>query len=120
LNYRTSVRSLAPDEIQSLTEQKEREDSEAAIEKKYGVSMNEDDFKYDPAYSDFVTPTYDCYEDAEVPASKMPDIDDVNNEDDVDTYDQYVEAHVRVPIGDKIRTVKVVRIKRELDRTVRG
>jgi hypothetical protein len=32
-----------------------------------------------------VTPTYDSYEDDEVPPSKMPDIDDVKNEDDVDT-----------------------------------
>jgi hypothetical protein len=49
-----------------------------------------------------VTPTYDCYEDDEVPASKMPDIDDYNNKDDINTYDQYVGAHVRVPIGDEI------------------
>jgi hypothetical protein len=28
------------------------------------------------------TPTYDCYEDDEVPASKMPDIDDLKDKDD--------------------------------------
>jgi hypothetical protein len=50
----------------------------------------------------------------------MPDIDDVKNEDDVDTYDQYVGARVRVPIGGEIRTGKVFRRKRELDGTVRG
>jgi hypothetical protein len=50
----------------------------------------------------------------------MPDIDDVKDEDDVDTYDQYVEAHVRVPIGDEIRSGKVSRVKRDLDSTVRG
>jgi hypothetical protein len=50
----------------------------------------------------------------------MPDIDDIKEEHDVDTYDQYVGAHVGVPIGDEIRFGKVVRRKRELDGTVRG
>jgi hypothetical protein len=67
-----------------------------------------------------VTPTYDCYEDDEVSSSKMPYIDDIKEENDVDTYDQYVGAHVRVTIGDEIRSGKVVRCKRELDGTVRG
>jgi hypothetical protein len=80
--------------------------------------MNENDFKYYPEYADFVTQTYDCHEDDEV--SSTPYIDDVKDEDDVDTYDQYVGAHVRVPLGDEIRTRKVVRSKRELDGTVRG
>jgi hypothetical protein len=59
-------------------------------------------------YADFMTPTYDCYEDDEVPASKMPDIHDVKEKDCVDTYDQYAGAQVRVPIGDDISTGKVV------------
>jgi hypothetical protein len=61
--YRTYAISLAPDEIQSPTEQKEREEFDIAIEKKFGVSINEDDFKEGPYYADFVTPTYYCYED---------------------------------------------------------
>jgi hypothetical protein len=40
------------------------------------------------------------YEDDEVPPSKMSDIDDVKDEDDIDTYDRYVGAHLSVPIGD--------------------
>jgi hypothetical protein len=67
-----------------------------------------------------VTPTYYCYEDDEVSYSKMPDTDDIKEENDVDTYDQYVGAHVRVPIGDEIRSGKLVRRKQELDGTVRG
>jgi hypothetical protein len=118
--YRTSVRSLTPGEIQSPTEQKEHEEFDITIEKKYGASMNKNDFKDDPYYAYFVTPTYDCYEDYEVPPSKMPDNDDVKDQDDVDIYDQYVGAHVRVPIGDEIRTGKVVWRKCELDGTVRG
>jgi hypothetical protein len=60
--------------------------------------MNKDDFQDDTDYADFVTPTFDCYEDDEVPPSKMPDIDDIQKEHDVDKYDQYIGAHVRVPI----------------------
>jgi hypothetical protein len=50
----------------------------------------------------------------------MPDIDDIKEEHDVYTYDQYVGARVRVPIGDEIRSRKVFRCKRDLDGTVRG
>jgi hypothetical protein len=82
--------------------------------------MKKSDFQNDPDYADFVTPTYDCYEDYEVSLFKIPDIDDIKEENDIDTYDQYVGAHVRVPIGDEIRSGKVVRHKRELDGTVRG
>jgi hypothetical protein len=117
--YRSSVRPLTQDETQSPTEQKEREEFDIAIEEKFGPAMNKDDFQNDPDYADFVTPTYDCYEDDEVSSSKMTDIDDIKAENDVDTYDQYVGTHVRVPIGDEIRSGKVVRRERELDGTVR-
>jgi hypothetical protein len=50
----------------------------------------------------------------------MPDIGDIKEENDVDTYDHYVRAHVSVPIGDEIRSGKVVQKKRDLDGTVRG
>jgi hypothetical protein len=82
--------------------------------------MDKDDFQDDPDYAYFFTPTYDCYEDDEVPPSKMPYIDDIKKENDVDTYDQYFGAHVRVPIGDEIRSWKVLQCKRDLDGTVRG
>jgi hypothetical protein len=119
--YRSSVRSLTQDEIQSPTEQNERQEFDIAIEEKFGPAMNKDYFQDDdPDYADFVTPTYDCYEDDEVPPSKIPDIDDIKKEHDVDTYDQYVGAHVRVPIGDEIRSGKVLRRKHELDGNVRG
>jgi hypothetical protein len=118
--YRSSVRSLTLDEIQSPTDLKERQEFDTAIEEKFGPAMNKHDSQDDPDYADFVTPTFDCYEDDEVPPSKMPDIDDIKKEHDVDTYDQYVGAHVRVPIGNEIRSGKVIRHKRELDGTVRG
>jgi hypothetical protein len=50
----------------------------------------------------------------------MPEIDDIKEEHDVDTYDQYVGAHVSVPIEDEIRSGKLVRRKRRADVTVRG
>jgi hypothetical protein len=49
----------------------------------------------------------------------MPHIDDIKEENDVDTYDQYVGDRVRVPIGDEIRSGNLVQIKRELAGTVR-
>jgi hypothetical protein len=120
LMYRTSVRPLTPYEIQSPTEKKEHEEFDIAIEKKCRASMDNNDFKDDHDYTYFATPTYDCYEDDEVSSSKMPEIDDIKEENDVDTYDQYFGAHVRVPIVDEIRSGKVVQRKRELDGTVRG
>jgi hypothetical protein len=57
--YRTSIRPLTPDEIQSPTEKKEREEFDIAIEKKFGTSMDKNDFNDDPDYTNFVTPTYD-------------------------------------------------------------
>jgi hypothetical protein len=57
--YRTSVRTLTPDEIQSPTEKKEREEFDIAIEKKIRASMDKIDFKDYLDYADFMTPTYD-------------------------------------------------------------
>jgi hypothetical protein len=118
--YRTSIRSLTPDEIQSPDEIVERLKFDISVEEKLGKSMLAADFKNDPYFSDFVTPTFEHYEDDEVPASKMPDIDDVENNHNVDTYDQYFCAQVRVPIGGEIRSGKVMRRKRELDGTWKG
>jgi hypothetical protein len=63
--------------IQSPTEQRGRQEFDIAIEEKFGPAMNKDDFQDDPDYADPVTPTFDCYEDDEVPPSKMLDIDDI-------------------------------------------
>jgi hypothetical protein len=61
--YRTYVRPLSPDEIQYPTEHKDHEEFDITIEKKYGESMKRSDFKDDPDYEEFVTPTYDFYYD---------------------------------------------------------
>jgi hypothetical protein len=86
--YRSSIRSLTLDELQSTTELKERQEFDDSIEEKFGPAMKKSDVEEDPDYADFVTPTFDCYEDDEVPPSKMLDIDDTKKESDVDTYDQ--------------------------------
>jgi hypothetical protein len=100
--YISSVRPLTQDEIKSPTERQEREKFDIAIEEKFGPAMNKDDFQNDPDNADCITTTYYCYEDDEVSPSKIPDIDDIKEEHDVDTYDKYVGTHVRVPIGDEI------------------
>jgi hypothetical protein len=82
--------------------------------------MENNDFKDDPDLADFVTPTYECYQEDEVSPSKMSDTDNIKEENEIDTYDQYVGAHVRLPIGDEIRSGKLVWRKRELDGTMRG
>jgi hypothetical protein len=57
--YRSSVRPLTQDEIQSPTEMKEREEFDIAVEKIFGPAMSKADFQDDPDYADFFTPTYD-------------------------------------------------------------
>jgi hypothetical protein len=61
--YRSSVRSLTLDEIQFLTELKERQALDTAIEEKFVPALNKNDHQDDPDYVDFVTPAFDCYED---------------------------------------------------------
>jgi hypothetical protein len=115
--YCAYVRSFTPEEIASPVEKQARLDFDIEVEQKLGPSMTKYDFKEDPDFADFESPEYEPYEDDEVPATHMPDIDDVH---DVDTYNQYVCAQVRAPICDEIRTGRVMRHKHELDGTVKG
>jgi hypothetical protein len=84
------------------------------------MSINENDFKDDLDYEEFVTLTYDCYEEDDFSPYKMPYIDDVKKKYDVDIYDQYVGSHVRVTIGGEIPTGKALQCNCELEGTVRG
>jgi hypothetical protein len=54
--YIISIRSLTPDEIESPTDKKEREEFDIAIEKKFCTPMDKNDFKDDPDYTYFVNP----------------------------------------------------------------
>jgi hypothetical protein len=81
--------------------------------------MQDHEFKLNPDFANFVTPTHDCYEDKKEPAFEMPDIDNLD-ENDVDIYDQYVGASVQLSIGDKVQTGKVTGRKRGLYGVARG
>jgi hypothetical protein len=63
LMFRLSVRGLTLDEMQSPDEQKRRQEYDEAIKVKIGKGMQDHEFKLDPDFADFVTPTHDCYED---------------------------------------------------------
>jgi hypothetical protein len=117
--FRVSVRGLTLDEIQSPYEQKRRQEYDEAIKVKLGKGMQDHEFKLDPDFADFVTPTHDCYEDKKEPAFEMPDIDDMD-EHDVDAYDQYVGASVQLSIGDKVQTGKATGRIRGIDGVARG
>jgi hypothetical protein len=56
--YRTSTRYLTLDEIQSPTEIAECMKFDTSVEEKLGTSMLEADFRDDPDFADFVTPTF--------------------------------------------------------------
>jgi hypothetical protein len=59
--YRTSVRYLTLDEIQSPTEIAERLKFGVSVEEKLGKSMLNADFKDYPDFADFVTSTFEPY-----------------------------------------------------------
>jgi hypothetical protein len=86
---------------------------------KLGKGIQDHEFKLDPDFADFVTPTHDCYEDKKEPAFEMPDIDNLD-EHKVDTYDQYVGASVQLSISDKVHTGKITGRKRGLAGVARG
>jgi hypothetical protein len=117
--YLTSVRSLTTEEIVSPVEKQARLDFYIQIEEKIGPPIAEADFKDDTDFADFATPEFEPYEDYKDPASQMSDIDDVHDAYDVDTYDQYVGAQVRDPIGDEIRTGEVMLRNHAVDGTVK-
>jgi hypothetical protein len=61
--FRVSVRGLTLDEMQSPYEQKRCQEYDEAIKVKLGKGMQDHEFKLDLDFTDFVTPTHDCYED---------------------------------------------------------
>jgi hypothetical protein len=117
--FRVSVRGMTLDEMHNPDEQKRRQEYDEAIKMKLGKSMQDHEFKIDPDFADFVTPTHDCYEDKKEPEFQIPDIDDLD-EHDFDTYYQYLGASVQLSIGDKVHNGKVTGWKRGLDGVARG
>ena len=117
--YRSTVRSLTEDEKMDPDEIEERKAFNKMISKKLGGPLKIGQFKDDPELADMETPSFLPYEDDETRPNIQPDMDEMD-EDDPDTYDQYVGATVKLPIGDKFVAGKVRSRKRELDGSVKG
>ena len=117
--YRSTVRSLTEDEKMDPDEIEERKAFNKIISKKLGGPLKIGQFKDDPELADMETPSFLPYEDDETKPNIQPDMDEMD-EDDPDTYDQYVGATVKLPIGDKFVAGKVRGRKRELDGSVKG
>jgi hypothetical protein len=88
--YRSTVRSLSPDEMADKTMTKEREKFTASIEKLFGDPFQYDFSSNEPELESLGTPLSEPYEDDK--GEQPPAIQDNNDEADPDTYDQYVGA----------------------------
>lgn len=115
--YRSTVRSLTPDEMADATAKEAREKFTESVNSILGDSFKYEDFSNDPELESFETPIYDRYED-EVDGG-MPEVPDELDED-VDTHDQYVGAEVTLPIGGRMMNAKVRGRKRMADGSVVG
>ncbi|KAI2502750.1 Reverse transcriptase (RNA-dependent DNA polymerase) [Fragilaria crotonensis] len=98
--YRSTVRSLTPDEIADATARTAREKFTESVNKIFGEGFKYEDFASNPELESFDTPIYDRYDD-DVDGAAPLVADDVDD-DDVDTYDQYIGAEVELPIGGRM------------------
>ncbi|KAI2506149.1 Reverse transcriptase (RNA-dependent DNA polymerase) [Fragilaria crotonensis] len=85
--YRSTVRSLTPDEMADTTAKAARDKFTESVNAALGEAFKYEDFVNDPELEAFDTPIYDEYDDDV--DGKGPEVPD-ELEDDVDTYDQYV------------------------------
>jgi len=94
--YRSTYRALNPEELESPEHKKLRDACDLSIAEKIGgPTMEKDLIKLDP---DAVTPEYEPYQDDEEGTPKhAPDAEDLVTPED---YDNYVGAHVNLPVGD--------------------
>jgi len=111
--FRSTVRSLTPDEIADPVRVKEREEFTETLNAALG-KHTEADLSSDP---DYETPELDSVEDRT--DGKVPFVPNIDGAD-ADTYDQYVGAYVELPTGDKMQTGKVISWKRGADGDVKG
>ena len=118
--YRSTVRSLTEDEKMDPDEIEERKEYNRTISKRFGGPLKIGDFKNDPELIDMETPSFLPYEDDETKPNIQPDRDDMKDDADPDTYDQYVGATVTLPRGDQNVAGKVRGRKREADGTAKG
>ena len=112
--YRSTVRSLTPDEIADPIRIKERDEFDEALKSALGEPLTEEDLAGDP---DYETPELEPYDDKD--DRKTPLVQDIDKAD-ADTHDKYVGAQVKLPNGDKVQTGKVIGRKRDRDGEAKG
>jgi hypothetical protein len=118
--YRSTVRSLTPDELADEAMKLKRKEFTEKVNSALGDGFKYEDFMNDPELEDLGTPTYPTYADDNDGESPQAVEADDEPESDADTYDQYVGATVALPMGDKQMSAKVIGRKRMLDGSVSG
>ena len=111
--YRSTVRSLTPDELLDETMKQKRKEFTEKVNLSLGDGFKYEDFVNGPELEHLGTPIFPNYEDDE--DGETPQAIDADDEPDADTYDQYVGASVTLPIGSKMLNAKVRGRKRSLD-----
>ncbi|KAI2506535.1 Reverse transcriptase (RNA-dependent DNA polymerase) [Fragilaria crotonensis] len=117
--YRSTVRSLTPDELADETMKRKRSEFTLQVNQALGDGFKYEDFANDPELEHFDTPTFETYaddDDGEFPQA----IDADAVEPDPDTYDPYIGASVNLPIGDRMVNAKVRERKRAPDGSLTG
>ena len=103
-SYPSPAHSLTADKMSDETMTKERDKFDVlSIEKLLSDSFKHKDFANDPELKDLGTQSFEPYEDDGRDHLPAP-LD--NNEVDPDTYNQYVDAKVALPIGDTMMNVR--------------
>ena len=114
--YTSSFRALTPDEIASPIEIQPRKDFVQKIEEVLGPKASAKDFDEDLNLHHYETPIYAPYDDDDGGGiDQMPD-------QAFKHYDQYINAEVLLPRGDKMVTGKVagMEVSRGLEMTIRS
>ncbi|KAI2500399.1 Reverse transcriptase (RNA-dependent DNA polymerase) [Fragilaria crotonensis] len=116
--YRSTVRSLTPDELADETVKRNRNEFTEKVNAILGDGFKYEDFANDPELEHLDTPIYPSYADDD--DGESPLAIDADDKPDPDTYDPYVGASVNLPIGDRMVNAKVRERKRALDGTLIG
>jgi hypothetical protein len=87
--YRSTVRSLTPDELADSTAKEARDKFTESVNKILGDCFKYEGFATEPELESFDTPVYEKYDDDV--DGEFPEVPD-ESDDDVDTYDQSVEG----------------------------
>jgi hypothetical protein len=102
-------RGLTPDEMMRRDEEKLRDAFDSKLKKKLGRALKSSDL--DEIDFDHITPEYELYDDDfEGTYEPIPDIDDVNPEDE----DNYRGAQVNLPYRGTMRSGRVTRRARDV------